>query len=213
MSVSVADILDSLVARSAVPSTLGTQLQRMQEGIYTPPDPHRARDEAENEMISKAELLRCISGFTARNDFDAGYGTLEKIQKNCRLPQGYIAINILRMYQERCPCQQSSQEMGLAAVYRYIAGLAPKAVPSLPSSETDLLQAFRTGKAPRARSMAGEAYADSLLSLQGYVQKWNRGQRHAIDKGDTSGGETQDKPPHSRGVVRSRPKAGHTKGS
>lgn len=179
MSVAVNDILDHLVARSAAPSTLGAQLDRLRYGTHSAPDPFRARDDAENHMIQQAGLLRCISEFTSRQEFGTKYGTIEKLQKGSGLPQGYLAIGVLRAYHEWCTCQQSSQERGLIAVYQYIHGVARNAVPEPPASELDLLQAFRTGKAKRARGMSAEAYADALLALQAHVQVWNR--RHRKD--------------------------------
>ena len=38
----------------------------------------------------------------------------------------------------------------------------------------DLLQAFRSESAKRARAVACEAYADALLALQNHVRIWNR---------------------------------------
>jgi hypothetical protein len=171
MIVSVNDILDHLVARSAAPSTFGAQLDRLRFGTHSAPDPFRARDDAENHMLEQASLLRCIADFEQRQEFGSRYGTLERIQRGARLPQGYIAIGILRAYHE---WSSQSEERGLVEVYRYIATHASAIAPGVPKGETDLHQAFRTGKAKRARNLAAEAYADALLALQAHVSAANR---------------------------------------
>lgn len=185
MLIQVSDVLDHLVTRyAAAPSTMGAQLERMRYGVHSTPDPYRARAEAEDHMMQQANLLRCIDEFTARNEFsvpargpgsgNCGYKILEKFQKTTRRGQGAIAISILRAYQERCT---QSQERGLVEVYNYLASIAPDAVPKPPKGDQDLLQAFRTETAKRARALAAEAYADSLLALQNHVRIWNRKSR------------------------------------
>ncbi len=178
-TISVADILDHLVARSGAPSTLGAQLERLRLGTYSTPDPFRAKTEAEDQMMEMATLLRCISDFEARKVLDSRYGVLEKLQRESNLPQGYLALGILRAYQEWAPCIQSSQERGLVAVYQYIA---PYLRNKVEIESDDLLQAFRTGKAKRARDRAAEAYADAMLCLSEHVVSWNRKNRvRAVD--------------------------------
>jgi hypothetical protein len=184
-TVQVADVLDHLVAKSAAPSSFGAQLDRMRFGIQVTPDPFRAREEAENKLLQSAALLRCIDQFEARYEFSvttrqratsaAGYKVLDRIQKATKRGQGEIALGILRAYHERVTCSiGQSQERGLLAVYTYVAGIAPDAVPAPPKDTDDLLMAFRTGSAKRARNMAAEAYADALLALQNHVRVYNK---------------------------------------
>lgn len=183
--VQVADVLDHLVARAGAPSTMGAQLDRMRFGIQTAPDPFRARDDAENNLLRQAGLLRCVDDFAARHEFSvstrqrvasaAGYKVLDRLQKATKRGQGEIALGVLRAYHERVTCSiGQSQERGLLEVYRYIASLAPDDVPAPPKDTEDLLMAFRTGKAKRARNMACEAYADALLALQNHCRVWNK---------------------------------------
>lgn len=187
-AVQVADVLDHLVARSAAPSNLGAQLDRMRFGIQTTPDPFRARDEVENNLLQQAQLLRCIDEFSARHEFSmttrqratsaAGYKVLDRLQKATKRGQGEIALNILRAYHERVTCSiGQSQERGLLEVYNYISSIAPEAVPAPPKDTEDLLMAFRTGGAKRARNMACEAYADALLALQNHCRVFNKKER------------------------------------
>lgn len=156
---------------------MGAQLDRMRFGLATTPDPFRARDDAENQLLEQAALLRCIDDFALRQDFRsykvASISKLEKIQKatNPRLPQGYIALNVLRSYQE---WSTNSQERALVAIYRYLSTITPDAIPTPPKGEEDLVQAFRLGKAKRARDLCAEIYADALLALGGHVTTWNR---------------------------------------
>lgn len=157
---------------------MGAQLDRLRYGTSSPPDPFRAQSEAEDRMIQEATLLRCISTFGARQELRTNastpYRTLEKIQRaaSTNTPQGLIAIEILRSYQE---WSTKSQERGLTAIYQYLTRVAPSIVPALPSStDDDLVTLFRKGKAKRARDFAAEAYADALLSLGGFLHTYNR---------------------------------------
>lgn len=184
MSIHVSDILDFLVGRSAAPSTMGAQLDRLRFGLHSTPDPFRARDEVEANLLHQAVLLRCIDDFSNRHEFTvtargnkatgSGYKILDKIQRSTRRGQGEIAICILRAYHEWAT---QSQERGLLEIYNYLSSIAPEAVPTPPKNEPDLLQAFRTNAAKRARALACEAYADSLLALQNHVRIWNKQER------------------------------------
>lgn len=173
MLIKTDDILDFLVARSAAPSTIGAQLERLQFGLSTTPDPFRARDELEAELLNKAQLLRCIDKFALRQDFHANYKALEKLQRFTpgHPPQGYLALAILRAYQEWA---STSKERALVAVYQYLSQTAPNFTPPPPKNEPDLVQAFRENKAKRARSISAEVYADSLLALGSHLVVWNK---------------------------------------
>lgn len=172
MSVQVADVLAFLVGRSAAPSSFGAQLSRLRDGLTQTPDPFRARDDIENQLLTTAVVLRCMDDFYAKREFPGPYKILTKLQDNGNSdrPQGAIALGILRAFQER---SKGSEETGLVAVYNYLSVIAPEAVPPAPKN-TELLQAFREGTAKRARHFAAEAYADSLLALGQHVKVFNR---------------------------------------
>lgn len=176
MTISVDAILHFLVARTNAPSSFGAQLDRLRFGIHTPPDPFRARADAEDAMLATAALLRCLDDFKGRADFGPEYKALQKVQlkSSPKLDQGYIALGALRAYHE---WSSQSQERGLVEVYHFVEKCAPGYAPPPPKDEPDVLQAFRTNKAKRARSKAAEVYADALLALQQHVRKWNRAAR------------------------------------
>lgn len=160
---------------------MGAQLDRLRYGVHTAPDPFRARDDVEAHLLHQAVLIRCVDDFARRDEFASparraggGYKILEKIQKACRKGQGEIALSILRAYHER---STQSQERGLLEIYNYLTSIAPSAIPTPPKNEPDLLQAFRTNAAKRARATACEAYADSLLALQNHVRVFNKKER------------------------------------
>lgn len=173
MKVTIDAILHFLVARSAAPSTMGAQLERMRFGVQATPDPYRARDDAEATMLDQAQLLRCLDDFLKKHDFGSQYKALQKVQlkSSPKLDQGYIALGALRAYHE---WSTSSQERGLVEVYRFIEKISAGFLPPPPKDEPDLLQAFRSNKAKRARSKAAEVYADALLALQAHTKHWNK---------------------------------------
>lgn len=180
--VQVADVLDFLVAKSQAPSTMGAQLERLKYGIQIAPDPFRQREDVESHLLKQAGLIRCVDDFADRQEFNpprkvdsAGYKIILKIQKETRpqRAQGAIALGILRAYHERCT-GVNNQERGLLEVYNFILSIAPRVVPSPPKNTDDLLMAFRTGTAKRARATAAEGYADALLALQNHCRVWNK---------------------------------------
>ncbi len=129
-------------------------------------------------MIWQATILRCLGAFTERPEFsntirrritkEPGYSALEKLQKASGHNQGYIATGILRAYHARSTV---SQERGLVEVYAFITKIAPALASPLPD---DVVMSFRTGTAKKARSLAADAYGDSLLALQSFTRNWNR---------------------------------------
>lgn len=155
---------------------MGYQLDRLRYGFQPTPDPFRAREEVETQLLENAALLRCIDAFAAREVIRESSGvppraefsthkTLEKLQTASGRGQGEIALGILRAYHERCTTVGSNQERGIFEVYQYLKRIAPASV-SDPNKDGDL------GKKDRA--FACEAYADSLLALQHHVKIWNR---------------------------------------
>ncbi len=171
------DILHTLVCQSSAPSSMGSQLERLRHGVSITPDPFRARDEVESKLLQDAALYRCASDFANRQELrgtgSQTFKALEKVYKatSNKPPMGTIALRVLRAYQERCTV---SQERGLVEVYNYLASIAPTAVPDPPKDQDNLAQAFREGKAKRARGMAAEVYADAILALSGFLRVWNR---------------------------------------
>lgn len=183
--VHVNDILDFLVAKSAAPSTMGAQLDRLRYGIQLQPDPFRQRAEVEDHLLNQAVLLRCIDTFAGRQEFsvstrqrkaaDSGYKALSKIHEKTKgRPQGQIALEILRAYHERA--KKGAEDPGLAAIYYFVARVAPDVAPELPTIKdgADLATIFKSGNAKRARSFACEAYADALLALTEHVRVFNK---------------------------------------
>jgi hypothetical protein len=165
------DVLHFLVARTCTPSSFGAQLDRLRLGFQPTPDPFRARADAEDRMLAEAVVIRCVDTFSSKQEFakTSNYNVLQKIQGKCSKRQGEIAVNILRQYQER---GHQSTERALVAVYQYLSSIVPILAP--PDNDSDLLQSFRTGTAKRARNLACEAYADSLLALTQHVKAFNK---------------------------------------
>jgi hypothetical protein len=178
MIIKIEDILHLLVSRSDAPSSMGAQLDRLRFGLTESSNPFQAREDAEDRMLAKAAVLKAMSEFLTRQEFRGPnaslYRALEKIQRDTqpKLNQGYIAMGVLRAYQERAT--NGGQERALVEVYKYLGSMAPNVVPTPPKNEPDLVQAFRTGKAKRARNLAAETYADSLLALGQFLTVWNR---------------------------------------
>ncbi len=177
LSISVHDILDFLVSRGGTPSNLGAQLERLRDGTTGCQDPFRSRDEVETNMLRMATIIRCIDEFEVRQELSPKGQDIEKLNRYAQLPEGRIAIGILRAFHER----PSSPERGLVEIYRFIAKIAPRGVPSIPKDCTDLLQAFRDGEAKRCRFIACSVYADALLALQHHVRVFDKQQNNVVD--------------------------------
>lgn len=168
--ITVHDILDFLVSRGGTPSNLGAQLERLRDGTTGTQDPFRARDEVETGMMRLATIIRCVDEFGQRSELNPKGQAIEKVNRFAQLPEGAVALGVLRAYHER----PSSPERGLVEIYRFLARIAPRGVPSIPKECDDLLQAFRDGNAKRCRFVAAETYADALLGLQYHVRLFDK---------------------------------------
>jgi len=168
--ITVHDILDFLVSRGGTPSNLGAQLERLRDGTTGTQDPFRARDEVETSMMRMATIIRCVDEFGQRPELSPKGQAIEKVNRFAQLPEGAVALGVLRAYHER----PSSPERGLVEIYRFLARIAPRGVPSIPKECDDLLQAFRDGIAKRCRFVAAETYADALLGLQYHVRLFDK---------------------------------------
>lgn len=181
--IKIDDVLHFLVANTLTPSTLGAQLERIQFGLFTTPDPFRARDDAELRILEQAELLRAVDQFTEVPQFTPPtarglqFANLNRIQRGTspQLCQGAIALNILRAYQQWSPTP-NNQERALVAVYGYIRSINPKICPSFENDTNAVLaaQSFREDKAKRAKQLAAGAYADALVALGTFLTKRRR---------------------------------------
>lgn len=180
MSLRPDDILHFLVGDSCTPSNFGAQLERLQFQLApSTPDPFRARDDAEDHILEQAELIRFVDTFRTVKEFrpttakgDA-YRTLVKLQRgdSSHRNQGEIAVDVLKAFQR---WGTRSAERGLLAVYVTLRAICPKACAPIDTDVDRALQQFREGKVPRARTLAAEAYADSLLALSAQVSIWNK---------------------------------------
>ncbi len=174
--ITVQEILDFLVSRGGTPSNLGAQLERLRDGTTGTQDPFRARDEVETSMLRMATIIRCVDEFERRLELSPKGQQIEKINRFAQLPEGQVALGVLRAYHER----PSSPERGLVEIYRYLSRVAPRGVPTVPKECDDLLQAFRDGNAKRCRFAAAEAYADALLGLQHHVRLFDKRQSNVV---------------------------------
>lgn len=121
-------------------------------------------------MMRMATIIRCVDEFGQRIELNPKGQAIEKINRFAQLPEGAVALGVLRAYHER----PSSPERGLVEIYRFLARIAPRGVPSVPKECDDLLQAFRDGNAKRCRFVAAETYADALLGLQYHVRLFDK---------------------------------------
>lgn len=182
---SLEDALGLLSTRTMSPSTLGAQIERMQEraelGPMPPdyngikpkpstPDAVKAQADAENRMLRDAGVIRCLDAFACVERFK-GAENLKRVQRAVKAPQGAIATQCLRVYE---PWRLLSQERALAAVYAWASVLLPDMFP--PVKHDDLAQGFREGKSTKARTKAADLYADCYLALAEHVVLWNRKQ-------------------------------------
>jgi hypothetical protein len=199
--------LDFLSTRTCSPSTFGAQLEAMRVSaahaerleateeadgddvpdeasrIHVGPirkDPFVAQANAENRILQEIGTIRCLDAL-ARLRHDrvmknkAGLARLQKLVPDAT--SGTLVIQCLRAFAE---WHLLSKERALAAVYTWASSLAPDAYPIPKHREADLAQAFRVGKAVRARARAAELYGDSYLVLADFITAWNRRQIRAV---------------------------------
>ncbi|MBX3218904.1 MAG: hypothetical protein KF795_00210 [Labilithrix sp.] len=195
--------LDFLASRTCSPSTFGAQLDAMRESaahaqrvdeedeepgdtaqlVRVGPirkDPFAAQTNAENRILQEIGTIRCLDALAGlRHDRvmknKAGLARLQKLVPDAT--SGALVILCLRAFAE---WHLQSKERALAAVYTWASSLAPDAYPIPKHRESDLAQAFRAGKAVRARARAAELYGDCYLVLADWITAWNRRQIRAV---------------------------------
>lgn len=188
------DALSFLSSRSCTPSTMGAQLDALRDraeadgqslnydGIHVRSqrqDAVKVAKESENRLLRDIGVIRCVDAL-ARVQHDRIMKNKPSLTKLQRLVadrcEGELVVQCLRAYEAR---RLHSPEAALAAVYQWAHAHAPDSYPAVLHSETDLPQAFRLGKASRARQKAADLYADCYLVLAEFVAAWNRRQIRA----------------------------------
>jgi hypothetical protein len=166
------EVLEHLSSETMVSSAFGAQLDKAREG-RSGTDYVRARDGAEMRMLAKAAVIRCVDQLGAcPNLFRMGEGltAIRRFAVHAKLVEGAAVVGVMRAYQ---PWATQRSESGLVAVYRYAA--AHGGAPAVDNAgEDSMVNAFRTGKAKRARNVAALLLADAEIALAGWVESWNR---------------------------------------
>jgi hypothetical protein len=176
--VTLSDVLDHLSAETTVSSSFGAQLERARDGTTGAADYVRSRSGAEARILARAAIIRCVDALSVcPNLFRTGEacGDIRRFAVRAKLPEGAAVIAVLRAYQ---PWATSSQERGLAEVYQFARSRNPSLQAADPAGESSIAQAFRVGKARRARLIAALLLADAEVALHAWVENWNRRETH-----------------------------------
>jgi hypothetical protein len=187
--ITITDVLGFLSARTCTSSSMGGQLEKARSvyagaefsdtfndmHVKSPrPDSFQACDTAESQLVSDVPVLRCVDALARVKNAHVlrDRPSLVRLQKQVPTRgQGELVVQCLRAYEENRG--DRSPEKALAAVYLWAHSRAPEAFPSVSHDEEDLAQAFRSGKAPKARQRASDLYGDCYLVLGAFVTWWN----------------------------------------
>jgi hypothetical protein len=170
-AVTLDEALGVLSARTCSPSTMGAQLDVVEQGTKgSRIDPFEAQEKAENRIMRDISAIRCLDALAASR-VRPDLLNLEQLQRiTGERIGGRLVVQCLRAFEE---WRNESQERALVAVYMWANGKTPVRFPIPKHQEVDLAQAFRAGKTPRAKSMAADLYADCYLVLAEWIPAWN----------------------------------------
>lgn len=170
--VALQDVLEHLGASSCTASSFGSQLERARDGTAGAIDYVRARDRAEVRILASAAIIRCVDALAEAQLNRTGESCVDirKFAVKIRMAEGATVIAVLRAYQ---PWATSWPEHGLAEVYAWMRSRNPSLKEADPGGETSIAQAFRVGKAKRARTIAAAVLADAEVAVHAWVEQWN----------------------------------------
>ncbi len=192
MVVNINDVLQHLVSKTAAPSSIGSQLDRLadnaadkeRDAIVTARprgqqygNPYLARDRQERAIADLAPIARCLADLARVNRCEYLEDKAELRRLRRALPHrgdGELVILVLTAYQEWA---STSDKRALAALYSWMHTVAPAMYPAPKMKQETLEWAFRGAEAKKAFQRASEAYADAKLVLDAWVTWWNRKQR------------------------------------
>lgn len=175
--VTLNDVLEHLSSVTQTPSSFGSQLERARDGTTGAADYVLSKEKAEMRLLANAAVIRCVDALSAMpNIFRTGEACndIRKFAVRAGMREGAAVIAVMRSYQ---PWDTLSKERGLAAVYEWARSRNPMLKPADPAGETTVAQAFRVGKAKRARTVAVLLLADAEVALSAWVERWNRQDR------------------------------------
>lgn len=192
-AVTLEEALSHLSCRSCTPSTMGAQLEALQnradvgpardhEGMHVKApirDAVRAAEQAESRMLRDIGAIRCLDALASLQHAHVlkDRPALAKMHKAVpSRAQGELVIQCLRAHSEYRRGGKPDQDRALAAVYVWAHSRASDMFPLTAHDCEDLASAFKSGKAVRARQKAAELYADCYLVLAEFVVAWNRKQ-------------------------------------
>lgn len=161
------DVLSFLKPYSLVPSSLGSQLQKLRDGVSIYPDPHRATDMMHTKLLADAAILRCIDTLKKKDSIQRYCSTpsLSRFSKTLNVQEGGVAIGVLLAFSR---WDTISKERGFAEIYSFTRKLQGKWSPT--ETMADL---FRNSKAPVAYKLAKTLLYESETILKVWVQLWN----------------------------------------
>lgn len=172
--VSLSDVLSFLSSDAQSPSTFGGDLERARDGIVGIQDYVRQQAKAEEQILSRAAVIRCVDALIANSnlsDIGAPCGDIRRFASKCKIRDGAAVVAVLRRYQ---PWATSWPESGLVAVYEWMRSQSKQLPPVDLSGESTAAQAFRVGKANRARSASAKLVADAITAISLWVERWNK---------------------------------------
>jgi hypothetical protein len=178
----------------SLPATVNVRPRMSQHGDYA-----SLRDRAEGELLGRSMFGRTslarVNYDLSTTDFDGKFPALIRVERALggEYTQGSIAQAIIREYQE---WSAWSEEDGLAQIYKWLNSRNPKAYPyplfdtvglydSLRDEENhrrldlertperDLGQAFRMGRAEKARGVAKAVYKASYEAVSEWLKERN----------------------------------------
>ena len=171
--VGLQDVLELLSSDTTVGSSLGAMLERARDGTSGSIDYIRARGIAEERLLARAPIIRCIDALVRTpNIWGKGEAccSVRKFAVRSKMLEGAAVVGVLRAY---LPWQSRRGEKGLAYVYAWMLERQPSLGELDLGKEESAEMAFRVGRCRRQRTQAAEMLADAEVALHGWVSVWN----------------------------------------
>jgi hypothetical protein len=165
------DVLQYLAANTLVSSSLGSQLEALRTDAFAEQSMSEKCARLELKMMRDVAIIRCVDALDQYVSIRfADVECLRRFAARCRTRDGHMVVATIRAFQG---WSSKSSERGLAEVFSLMRRKCPTFA-QVEFGEEETAQAFREGKANRARIQAARLLADAEIALASWIERWNR---------------------------------------
>lgn len=172
--VSAQAVLEHLSSDTQVASSFGADLERARDGTDRASNYVQQQSRAEERLLARAAVFRCVDALAATEQLTRtgdGCNAIRQFADRAMMGHGRAVVMVLKAFQ---PWASQWPEQGLAATYEAMRRAVPALAEVDVGGEASTAQAFRVGKAKKARHQAALLVSEATIILSAWCERWNR---------------------------------------